>query len=198
MTERFRSPLSETIWIRAEMAECLAEADDLPAAMAEWERAVHEASITFGRLESTTLWLRRRYTWSIGEAGDPSRAATLLTALLAEAKELDDEYLFLVFEIRKSLAWWTGVTGDSATALRELSALLPAAYKRGDQDLDLRSVKYMLAYWSSINGSIGDMSKRLQSVIEQMNHDLGPSHPVTRAARHELDARRHTPTEPLN
>ena len=53
MTERFRSPLSETIWIRAEMAECLAEADDLPAAMAEWERAVHEASITFGRLEST-------------------------------------------------------------------------------------------------------------------------------------------------
>jgi hypothetical protein len=186
MTERFHSPLSDAIWIRTEMAECLAEVNDLPAAAVEWERAINEASSSFGRLEVTSLELRRRHACCLGEAGDAPGAITLLTTLLTEAAELDTADLFLLLEIRQALAWWTGVAGDPLAAARELSALLPEAARRGSGDRRLKSMQHMLEYWNAVNGNTDDTPKLLQAIIDQMSHNIGPNHEVTRSAQKKL------------
>jgi hypothetical protein len=186
MTERFHSPDSDTIWIRAEMAECLAEIKDLPAAAIEWQRIIDEASNSFGRLEATSLELRRRHAWCVGETGDAPGAVALLTTLLAEAAVLESADLFLLLEIRQALAWWTGVAGDPAAAVRELSALLPEAAGRGSEDLHLKRMQHMLEYWRAISGTADGMQGRLQPIIDQMRHDFGPDHGVTRLAQNTL------------
>jgi hypothetical protein len=193
MTGQFRAPEPDTVWIRAEMAECQAEAGDLPAAVTEWECTIRDAGKSYGRLDSTTLELKRRYAQCLGEAGDPAGAVTLLAALLAETAELSDDDLCLILQIRESLAWWTGIAGHPAAAHRDLTALLPAAQKRGSHDLSLKKLEHMVSYWAAMTGPDGEVLSLLRRVIDQAAHDLGPDNLITRKARQDIDARHPIP-----